>query len=427
MIVSRKSVLNVCLLTVAALLTFTVSPAFALSSYKNQFNTRYGTAGTAIDNCALCHPGGSGSAPAVNTYGQDWIDNGKNSAAFAAIEGLDSDGDGFTNIDEITARTFPGDSNSKPAVVGPTCTDKDGDGFFAEGGACGPADCNDNNPAVNPAAAEICSDSIDNNCNNLIDAADPSAVGCSAGQNSPHRIGTFRDGKWYFDTNGNYSYDAGTDVVVNMFGVAGDIPVTGDWNGDGFAEIGVFRKGTWYLDTNGNGLWEPGVDTKRQFGMANDTPVTGDWNGDGTTDIGVFRSVNDLGYWYLDSNGSGSWDAGSDQKLLFGTGSDIPVTGDWNGDGSIDIGVYRNGTWFMDMNGNRTWEPGTDLKISGFGGVAGDIPVPGDWNGDGSTQLGVYRNGSWYIDANGNDAWDSGADANGHFGGMPSDIPVTIW
>ncbi|MHB8808438.1 MAG: choice-of-anchor D domain-containing protein [Desulfobulbaceae bacterium] len=62
----------------------------------------------------------------------------------------------------------------------PACTDSDGDTYAVEGGNCGPVDCNDANPAVNPAAAENCTDTIDNNCNGLIDALDPAAVGCPA-------------------------------------------------------------------------------------------------------------------------------------------------------------------------------------------------------------------------------------------------------
>jgi hypothetical protein len=27
-----------------------------------------------------------------------------------------------------------------------------------------------------------------------------------------------------------------------------DIPVTGDWNGNGVTKIGIFRNGLWYLD-----------------------------------------------------------------------------------------------------------------------------------------------------------------------------------
>jgi hypothetical protein len=32
-----------------------------------------------------------------------------------------------------------------------TCTDNDGDGAYAEGGICGPQDCNDNDPSINPS------------------------------------------------------------------------------------------------------------------------------------------------------------------------------------------------------------------------------------------------------------------------------------
>ena len=55
-------------------------------------------------------------------------------------------------------------------------------------------------------------------------------------------------------------------------------------------KIGVFRNGTWYLDMNGNDSWDPGTDAIISFGMAGDIPVVGDWNGSGTTKIGVFRN-----------------------------------------------------------------------------------------------------------------------------------------
>src|SRR5512147_1738879 len=96
------------------------SIAHGVNSYKTQFNNFYAakgmvTAGSAIDQCILCHATNTGpSIPSTETppnpYGVALETNGLN---FAAIEAVDSDGDGFTNIAEITARTFPGNPNSK--------------------------------------------------------------------------------------------------------------------------------------------------------------------------------------------------------------------------------------------------------------------------------------------------------------------------
>ncbi len=73
--------------------------------------------GSSLQTCDLCH---TASVPNLNPFGAAYKANGRNNAAFGSIENLDSDGDGFTNIQEINALTFPGNPASFPAV--PTAT-----------------------------------------------------------------------------------------------------------------------------------------------------------------------------------------------------------------------------------------------------------------------------------------------------------------
>ncbi len=101
----------------AMLIVIGLRPAAGLAktSFLGDFNAEYSTGGTRIDSCSVCHV--AGNSFDRNDYGQDWKDNSKN---FTAIEGIDSDGDGWTNIEEIVALTFPGDATDHP-VAGPTC------------------------------------------------------------------------------------------------------------------------------------------------------------------------------------------------------------------------------------------------------------------------------------------------------------------
>ncbi len=87
----------------------------AKSNYLTDFvNTYPNTAGTQLDSCSTCHT----SVPNRNPYGDDYKSHGHN---FQAIELLDSDGDGYSNIEEINALTMPGDPSSHPGAA-PTIT-----------------------------------------------------------------------------------------------------------------------------------------------------------------------------------------------------------------------------------------------------------------------------------------------------------------
>lgn len=67
-------------------------------------------AGSRLDGCILCHRDGIGDGER-NAFATDFEENGYD---FAAIETFDSDGDGFTNLEEFEARTFPGNPKSLP-------------------------------------------------------------------------------------------------------------------------------------------------------------------------------------------------------------------------------------------------------------------------------------------------------------------------
>ena len=116
------------LLLVLAITLVGLPEALARSIYLDAFNTKYGNANTKLDTCDTCHVYGGN---ARNLYGQDveiqliggattsLLTAGATSTltieqALTNIEPKDSDGDTYSNIDEIKAITFPGNPSDYP-------------------------------------------------------------------------------------------------------------------------------------------------------------------------------------------------------------------------------------------------------------------------------------------------------------------------
>ena len=81
--------------------------------------------------------------------------------------------------------------------------------------------------------------------------------------------------------------------------------------------------------------------------------------------------------------------SGSDFRLICGKPGDVPIVGDFNGDGIDEIGVVRGDTWIIDTDGDRRLT-GNDLHIKIPRPTSESQPVVGDWDGDGVDQPGYY-------------------------------------
>jgi len=181
---------------------------------------------------------------------------------------------------------------------------------------------------------------------------------------------------------------------------------SGDYDGDGRADIAVFRPTT--------GLWAVRGVTNLYFGGPLDSPVSGDYDGDGTAEVAVYRGT------------TGLWAARGITRFYFGTSSDLPVPGDYSGDSTSTAALFSpsRGRWLLknlsriyfgsdfdlavpgDYDGDGTTEPAVFRPPRGLWAVRGstrfffgnsdDVPLPGNYGGDGTSKAAIFRPRSAY-------------------------------
>ena len=206
-----------------------------------------------------------------------------------------------------------------------------------------------------------------------------------------------------------------SDGVTDTFriGGKGDIPVFGDFDGDGRTDPAVVQP---EFDIDGDGvpdasrwvIFESGSNYNARFVLFGasgrlDRPAPADFDGDGVTDIATFRANSDLvpgaAQWFILPSATNSG-----YSVVFGApgGVDLPAPADYDCDGRADIATFRPvsdlipgaAQWFIlpsGPNGDRytTTNEGFPVVFGAAGNA--DQPVPADYNGDGRFDIAAFR------------------------------------
>lgn len=176
-----------------------------------------------------------------------------------------------------------------------------------------------------------------------------------------------------------------------FWGDDGGVPVVGDFDGDGATDVATYSPASreWFvLLSRGGfnrakaGLKIAGYGGKFRFGASGAIPVPGDYNGDGRDELVLFETRNKgrTSRWIF--FGGNVQELGADVRkhdvMEFGETGDIPVPADFDGDGRIDLAVYRQseGQWFIRSRDGRDWS-------IALGGTVTAEPLAGDVDGDG--------------------------------------------
>ena len=176
--------------------------------------------------------------------------------------------------------------------------------------------------------------------------------------------------------DGDYAFVVTSDAlrIFNVSNPAQPIEVA--------SQTGIFCTAPLRIDRQGDYVYvacdHGGMYTFQVRGLYHHTKIR-DYNGDGTSDIGIFRET------------TGLWAIRELTRTYFGSLGDEPVPGDYSGSATTEIGIFRESTSLWAIR---------EFSRNYFGTVS-DGPIQGDYDGDGSWDIAIFResSGLWAIRA----------------------------
>jgi hypothetical protein len=121
-----------------------------------------------------------------------------------------------------------------------------------------------------------------------------------------------------------------------------------DFTGDGKGDIATFVRGTdghvYVAASDGTKFVGNSVSWHDRFSIGAEIPLSGDFNGDGKADVATFTRGSAADVYVATSDGTKFTGNGVLWDDYFAANSEIPAVGDFNGDGKDDIATFTRGT-----------------------------------------------------------------------------------